>query len=66
MIYDRQSLNEDLGCAGCGESKEADAEIQELVNSVKPFVESSKGVSYTKFEAVSFRSQVFIIVLLGC
>eukprot|EP00291_Cryptomonas_curvata_P016016 CAMPEP_0172151442 /NCGR_PEP_ID=MMETSP1050-20130122/231_1 /TAXON_ID=233186 /ORGANISM="Cryptomonas curvata, Strain CCAP979/52" /LENGTH=101 /DNA_ID=CAMNT_0012819547 /DNA_START=9 /DNA_END=314 /DNA_ORIENTATION=- len=43
---------------GCGESQSADAEIQALVDSVKPFVESSKSVSYTKFEAVSFRAQV--------
>ena len=57
-VSDRHHLNQVFGRAGCGDSRPADAEIQSLVDSVKPFVESSKGVSYTKFEAVSFRSQV--------
>jgi hypothetical protein len=58
-------LNEGFGCAGCGESQPADAEIQALVDSVKSFVESSKGVAYTKFEAVSFRSQVVLTFVIG-
>ena len=33
---------------------------------MKPFVENSKGVSYTKFEAVSFRAQVDVCLLCDC
>ncbi len=51
--------------AGCSQTEKADAAIQDMVNSVKSFVESSKGTSYTKFEAVSYCSQVVTMCILN-
>ena len=43
--------------------KEADDEIKELVEFVRPFVQSKKGVQYEKFEAIAYRSQASFAIL---
>jgi hypothetical protein len=45
--------------AGFTSSRAATEEIEALVNSVKSQVEGSKGVKYSKFNAISYRSQVW-------
>ena len=60
-MWERSSLHADCGNSnllGAGSTQEADADIQALVDFVKPFVETSKGVNYDRFEAISYRSQV--------
>lgn len=47
-----------LLCLLVSDTEEADSEIKALVEIMRPYVESKKGVKYDKFDATSYRSQV--------
>ncbi|CAB4003956.1 cystatin-B [Paramuricea clavata] len=59
-------------CGGLGEKKQATAETQKLIDSVRSAAETKAGQTFEKYEAISFKSQVvagtnyFVKVDVGC
>ena len=45
-------------CGGFGEAKEVDETTTGIVTDIKPAVEEKLGKTFTKFEPVSFKTQV--------